>query len=101
MKYIIDTDKLPCNNGKNCTTCPFWSIDDTCEINEQVKQLPKYEERPHGEWIYEGTMAEGYPHSAFYCSECNTHICRVPNDLPNFCDFCGSDNRKKENKAER
>lgn len=51
MKYIIDTDKLPCNNGKNCTTCPFWSVDDTCEINEQVKKLPKYEERPHGEWI--------------------------------------------------
>jgi len=49
MKYIIDTDKLPCNNGKNCTTCPFWSVDDTCEITEQVKKLPKYEEQPHGE----------------------------------------------------
>ena len=49
MKYIIDTDKLPCNNGKNCTTCPFWSIDDTCEIKEQVKMLPKYEEEQHGE----------------------------------------------------
>ncbi len=49
MKYIIDTDKLPCNNGKNCTTCPFWSVDDTCEITEQVKKLPKYEERSHGE----------------------------------------------------
>jgi hypothetical protein len=49
MKYIIDTDKLPCNSGKNCTTCPFWSVDDTCEITEQVKKLPKYEEIP--QWI--------------------------------------------------
>ena len=84
MKYIIDTDKLPCNNGKNCTTCPFWSVDDTCEITEQVKKLPKYEERPHGEWIYHKEW-EFDGECAFECSKCGMGV-----DVDyNFCPRCG------------
>lgn len=89
MKYIIDTDKLPCNNGKNCTTCPFWSIDDTCEIKEQVKKLPKYEERPNGEWIMHKNF-DG--HLRFYeCSNCGN----TQGYLSNFCEVCGSNNKEK------
>jgi len=91
MKYIIDTDKLPCNNGKNCTTCPFWSIDDTCEITEQVKKLPKYEERPHGEW-------EWQTEDKYRCTNCgeNTRVEEVMNEpLYNFCPNCGASMRKE------
>ena len=96
MKYIIDTDKLPCNNGKNCTTCPFWSIDDTCEITEQVKKLPKYEEiRPHGEWIYHKEW-ELDGECAFECSKCG-----MGTDVDyNFCPNCGADMRKEGERNE-
>lgn len=113
MKYIIDTDKLPCNNGKNCTTCPFWSMDDTCEITEQVKKLPKYEERPHGEWVWKKDKDSLRTYDLL-CSECGCKIFTCENfdsieqaqktiddlvkdgkTMPNYCLECGSDNRKR------
>lgn len=49
-------------------------------------------ERPRGEWIDEGIMADGHPHHAFRCSECESHIVRIPEETPNFCEYCGSKN---------
>lgn len=63
-------------------------------ILDKIYEAPTIEERPHGEWIDEGAMAEGHPHRAFNCSVCDGHICRVSNDLPNFCEFCGADMRE-------
>jgi hypothetical protein len=103
MKYIIDTDKLPCNSGKNCTTCPFWSVDDTCEITEQVKKLPKYEDRPHGEWVakpkriqVDETDEERIfeTRQEWFCSSCGKSFgLKKPEDA--FCKYCGSDNKEK------
>jgi len=72
-------------------------VDVCSSIKDNRQKCGSYlEQRPHGEWLYEGAMAEGHPHCAFNCSVCDAHICRIPSDLPNFCEFCGSDNRPKE-----
>ena len=57
-------------------------------LNKAIKAL----ERPRGEWIDEGIMADGHPHHAFRCSECESHIVRIPEETPNFCEYCGSKN---------
>lgn len=79
-----------------------WSGYDDEEITEAVQMGADAlkEQRPHGEWIDWGLMAEGHSHHVFNCSECDSHIFRVPSDLPNFCEFCGSDNRKRGDRNE-
>lgn len=51
----------------------------------------KVEVRPHGEWIIR-TDKNGM-HIYSVCSNCN--VAHLDTDFPNFCENCGSDNRKR------
>ena len=75
-----------------CENCIHYGV---CVVNSYCHEPCGYyeEERPHGEWktacldhAYFGVRPK-----VIYCSNCNS----VVSHKANFCEECGSDNRKK------
>lgn len=62
------------------------------KITEAVMGLA--EQRPHGEWktAYLDHVSFGIRPKVIYCSECQM----VVSHKEDFCEYCGSDNRKRE-----
>lgn len=79
--------------AQEISCCTAYFDTENMDVNEKQTEDP---ERPCGEWIDEGVMADGHPQSAFRCSECGFHVVTIPNETPNFCEYCGSDNRPKD-----
>lgn len=61
---------------------------------EYILRQYKFEPRLHGEWIIHRNKQGVHIYSV--CSICN--VAHLDTDFPNFCENCGSDNRKKEDK---
>lgn len=61
---------------------------------EYILRQYKFEPRLHGEWIIHRNKQGAHIYSV--CSICN--VPHLDTDFPNFCENCGSDNRKKEDK---
>ncbi len=58
---------------------------------ERIDRVLKERERPHGEWIIRRDKQGTHIYSV--CSRCN--VAHLDTDFPNFCENCGSDNRKR------
>ena len=97
MKYIIDIpEKFKYTVEMGITQ--NGSIRSKAILNA-VKDAIPYKERPHGEWIPHTTI-DGYT-THVTCSSCGWNrkagqYCSLNLDnLPKYCENCGSDNRKK------
>lgn len=61
---------------------------------EYILRQYNFEPRLRGEWIIHRNKQGAHIYSV--CSKCN--VPHLDTDFPNFCENCGSDNRKKEDK---
>ena len=89
MKYIVDTDTLPCDKG-NCTSCPFYEVQGLCEIKEKLKSFPQ---EKHGEWEFVGDnlymcTSCGYTANANWLREWAQHTFDYV--FPTACPNCGA-----------
>lgn len=92
MKVVVDINALPCNNGKDCTECAFYSTVDICEMTAALQNFPKYEgTRQRGEWIPINNHGETWEYK---CSICGAE---VDTDFPN-CPYCLADMQKDDRK---
>ena len=90
MKVVVDINTLPCNNGKDCTECAFYSTVDICEMTTVLRSFPKYEDtRPHGVWIR--YTEDGFDYAK--CSACqwdSGEAFEYAVDRFPFCPNCGA-----------
>lgn len=62
-----------------------------CRIKMRISAIPTVEERPHGKWEYTTHYARRFR----VCSVCKTEKEDDRSTGWNFCQYCGSDNRKE------
>lgn len=100
MKLVIDIPTVTYEEVKwrGLYLCPR----DSDALVNSIKNGTQYEERPHGKWTTFTTI-DGYTKYAT-CSCCGYERkvgigCSLDeNNLPKFCESCGSDNRKVSDK---
>ena len=94
MKYIIDIPEILLDRIKSAKCVPDMYGSDIVNTVICVRDATPYKERPHGKWEY----VTHYGRRFRVCSVCKAE---KEDDMAtgwNFCQYCGSDNRKMGDK---